>query len=576
MDQVARQRGLMTLIGALAGFSLYLMVEVMARHWLDDRLALGLTALAATFFVALLAITGPLSLRRAFSGAVMVSVAVALLLAWASLRYVRIEAFLAAPLPWIAGLVLGAVPLPFVIAAFGPGWRDYPTLFTQSWTIVVRYAAAWLFVAVVWALILLSDSLLGIVGLRVIDDLIKLEPMPFVITGLTLGFALAVVTDLADLVSPDLILRLLRLLLPVVALVMAVFIVALPFRGLSGLFGTLSAATTLLMMAAVAVTLVSSTIDQCDADATDSMLLMRATQALALILPVPAALGGYAVWLRVDQYGWTPDRVFVAVVAALALGYGVVYALAVLRGAGWMERIRQGNIGMALIVLAAAAAFLTPVLNPERIAANNQIARFEAGKMPPEALDLAGLARWGRAGVKALARLEEIAKQPGQQALAMHLQSLDKDLVKPGGDIEALRTALRAVLPMQPAGKNELRDLVLQGLDASDLAIWLESCRALLSDGGPGCVMVAGDFQPTTPGDEALVVLRDASGYGRHLGYAVQGGGAMAQTVTDAQGAFPHGDVAGLIARLQDAVPQLTPVPLNQLLIDGQGFIVRP
>jgi len=98
---------------------------------------------------------------------------------------------------------------------------------------------------------------------------------------------------------------------------------------------------------------------------------------------------------------------------------------------------------MALIVLAAAAAFLTPVLNPERIAANNQIARFEAGKMPPEALDLAGLARWGRAGVKALARLEEIAKQPGQQALAMHLQSLDKDLVKPGGDIEALRTALR-------------------------------------------------------------------------------------------------------------------------------------
>ena len=82
--------------------------------------------------------------------------------------------------------------------------------------------------------------------MEIISDLLDIDGVPFVLTGLVLGLAIAVVNELSDYVSPYLILQLLRLLLPVLVVVMAVFIVALPFRGLSGLFGGLSAAATLM------------------------------------------------------------------------------------------------------------------------------------------------------------------------------------------------------------------------------------------------------------------------------------------------------------------------------------------
>ena len=102
-------------------------------------------------------------------------------------------------------------------------------------------------------------------------------------------------------------------------------------------------------------------------------VLQRAAQATALILPVMAGLAAYAVWLRVGQHGWTPERLFVALACGLALVYGLVYALAVLRGVGWMGRIRQAQHRSGAAVILLAGLWLTPVLNAERISARNQL-----------------------------------------------------------------------------------------------------------------------------------------------------------------------------------------------------------
>lgn len=578
MDTTTLQRGQTALIGALAGISFYLLSEIVDSGLLGDRAFLALATFATTFFTGLLAIAGPLALLRAVVSVAALAAVTTLLFLWASFRFSTLDDNFFGPFPVLATAVIGTVPLPFIIAASGPGWRDYPALFSAAWTIVVRYAAAWAFVGVVWGVIFLSDLLLSIVGLNIIEDLIDINIVPFILTGLTLGLALAVVQEFKEYISPFLILRLLRLLLPAVLVVMIVFVVALPVQGLSGLFGELSVAAILLAMTAGSATLISTAIDQNDADATQSPFLAGATQALAVILPIPAGLAAYAVWLRIDQYGLTPDRLFAALMAALAVGYGLFYAVAVVRRAGWMDRIRRANIVMALAGVAAAALWLTPILNAERMSANTLVARYQSGATPLAALDVNQLNEWGFAGDAARATLEARAKKPGQEALATALASATARFA-PQDDPDPAKTLadLVAVLPLQPATATTDRDRLLAGLQSYDIASWLGACRTPMADGKPGCVMVVADFSQTYPGPEAMVVLRDAGNAMRYEALVQVGGSVERRSLATLQGYLPY-DAGGaqIIAQLQAAPPVLSPVPLSQITVGGQGIIIFP
>jgi hypothetical protein len=577
MAKIMQQRVAMALIGALAAASLYFLGEILDRELLGQRASVALVVFTATFFSALLTTAGPLSIPRAAIGAACLAAALAGLVSLAGLRYPRVEGLAEQPANGVMGLVLALLPLPFLIAAAaGPGWRHYPTLFTQAWSIFVRTSLAWIFVGLVWGVILLSTTLFGLVGLTLIDDLLNIPIMPWLITGLTLGLALAVVTELSDYVSPFLILRLLRLMLPPVLLVLAVFLLALPLRGLSGLFGGLSAAATLLAMVAAGATLVTSAVDQGDAEATQSALMRRATQALSLILPLPAGLAAWAIWLRVDQYGWTPSRIFAALVALIALGYGLSYALAVLRGAGWMERIRRANVAMALGVIGLAALWLTPVLNADRISAQSQYARF-INSGDAAVLDLWQLRQWGKAGADVIAMLEKTATEPGQEALAAKLAESDAAPDQPSPDAAALRATLTAGMPVQPGSATATRDAILGLADSSDLAYWADRCTDPLPQGGPGCVLVVADFLIGLPGEEALLILRQSDGYISYDGLVMADGLLQHRAVISPFGDLPdYASGAAMIRELQKAPPALLAAPVNQIQSGGINLMLQP
>ena len=159
MDTTTLQRGQMALIGALAGISFYLLIEIVDKNYLGDRGFRALVTLAATFFAGLLAMAGPLVVARAAMFAAALAALTTLLILWASFRFASLDTYFFGPFPVLAATVIATVPLPFIIAAADPGWRNYSALFSNAWTIVVRYAAAWTFVAVVWGVIFLSDQL---------------------------------------------------------------------------------------------------------------------------------------------------------------------------------------------------------------------------------------------------------------------------------------------------------------------------------------------------------------------------------------------------------------------------------
>lgn len=518
--QIAYDRILMTALGALAGFAAYALVEILPDHVENQRLRLFAVTATGGYFAALLAAAGPLSYARGALAAAAAALPAAGLLTWASTRYHNVDDYLETIHAPAAYALIVSISLPFLIAALRPdaGWRHYPTLFRESWNIVVRYAASWLFTGVVWAVVALSDALFGLVGLTVIADLIAIDYVPFLVTGAVLGLALAVVVELSDYVSPFLILRLLRLLLPVVLVVTAVFLVALPFRGLSNLFGGLSAAATLLAMAIGITTLITSAIDRADADAAEAIALRASVRLCALAIPVLAALALYSVWLRVKDYGLSPDRIAAACAAAVTLGYGVLYTLAVPSRRNWMARIRGANIAMALVVAAVAALWLTPVLNPERISAQNQVARFAAGKVSAAKLDLWFIGKeLGVAGAGALDTLASL-DHPEAAELAERIERVKSARSRYGFDateeglagpeLIARILARAAVLPESA----QLPAEAFQGMPVSSLQARADGCDRETPKGRPGCAAIVADFLPAEPGDEILMLWVAASG----------------------------------------------------------------
>ncbi len=63
-------------------------------------------------------------------------------------------------------------------------------------------------------------------------------------------------------------------------------------------------------------------------------------------------IAAYALFLRVQQYGWTVDRITVAAVLVVALSYAGGYAHAAVIKGEWLASLPRWNFAISLLVLA--------------------------------------------------------------------------------------------------------------------------------------------------------------------------------------------------------------------------------
>lgn len=583
-DRITLDRTILLTIGAAAGAAAFVLIEILPDRIDNERILMLVAAAAGGFFAAFLAATGPLGFPRAALAAAAAALPASALLYWASFRFVQVDDFLETGHPPVIFVAVLTILLPFLIAwqRPGDGWRSYPALFTQSWNIVVRYAAAWIFTGVFWAVVFLSDALFGLVGLDIIEDLLNIDWVPFVLTGAVLGLALAVVVELSDYVSPFLILRLIRLLLPVVLVVTAVFLAALPVQGLSDLFGGLSAAATLMAMAAGIATLITSALDRTDDDAVTAPVMRASAQVLALAMPALAALSIYAVWLRIKDYGLSPDRIAAITLGVLMLGYGVLYALAVILRRDWMARIRGANIAMALVVVAVGAVWLSPLVDPQRLSAGSQLARFTRGEVSADKLDLWFIGReLGVAGEAAISKLAAL-DHPEAEVLQARLARLETaksayifNNPAQGFDKETAVAALQKALIVRPEGR-DLPAGTFLSTPGTRLARFAEGCARQTPGGNAGCVLVLADFMAQNPGEEGILV------------YMSGDRGAALDVVWPANDAPPYSEplfIRGI--RSANVTPEtvdslvagdfrLAPAAIMSLNVTGAQIILKP
>jgi hypothetical protein len=326
----------------------------------------------------------------------------------------------------------------------------FPTYFDTAWLAGVQLALSLGFALAFWLLLNLGGALFGLIGIDVLNDLLREEW--FSVPVVCVAFALAV--QLTD-VRPGLIrgvrtvaLMLLSWLLLVITVLVGAFLLALPFTGIEGLSAA-GSATALVLGAAGALIILINTAYQDGQPDNRPPSALRWTVRIAAVLLVP--LVGIAAWgiaLRIGQYGLTPERIIAVACTLVGAVYAVGYSFAALRPGPWMRPLEQTNILTAVLEVVVIVALFTPLADPARLSVADQVARLERGATSPQRFDYRFLRfESGRAGEAALARLTRSGNpEVARRARAMRAET-DRYGLSDGG-----RPDVTPVVEAYPAG----------------------------------------------------------------------------------------------------------------------------
>ncbi|WP_157952958.1 DUF4153 domain-containing protein [Limnobaculum parvum] len=193
-------------------------------------------------------------------------------------------------------------------------------------------------------------------------------------------------------------------LLPVLSFVALIFITTLPFVGLNALSSAWSPSALLMTMVVLLITatnIVYKSGLKVQPYPTPVRFMVNAS---LLVLPLYAGLALYAISIRVNEYGWTPVRVWGYLVIIMSVLFSCSYAIAVTRSRRtWLHPL--GMINRVLLPGCVALLILanTPLIDPYRISVNDQMNRYLASKVDADNLDLSLLRfKTGKRGQEAL------------------------------------------------------------------------------------------------------------------------------------------------------------------------------
>ncbi|MFZ2315101.1 MAG: DUF4153 domain-containing protein [Gammaproteobacteria bacterium] len=285
---------------------------------------------------------------------------------------------------------------------------NYPTYFDMAWKMVVQVLFAAMFVLGLWIILELGASLFSAIGLTFFQKLINHSWFAIPVTTIATSIALHITDVNVKIVQGirTLSLMLLSWLLPLITGIVAIFLISLCFTGVNLLWKT-GYATSLLLSATSLLVLLINAVYQDGGRVSETSNVLRFTAPIACCLLSPLlVVAMYALNVRVQQYGWTVNRIegaaFMLMLACYALGY-----IAAVWSSPWLKRLEICNVLSAYFMLLVYLAIFSPLADPARLAVASQIARLESGKVAPERFDFGMLRLQGlRYGQEALIELQ--------------------------------------------------------------------------------------------------------------------------------------------------------------------------
>ncbi len=310
--------------------------------------------------------------------------------------------------------------VPFIQIYLHQGrWRcAYGLLFSRTWQNALQLALAALFTLILWLLLVLWALLFKMIGLPFAETLL-FDVAGYALILLALGFGVGfhLVGSAERLLTAlrQQVLGLVKWLVPVAALILVVFSIALLVRTPSLLaeHHHVIRAAWLLWLVIASVYLFNAAYQDGSVAAPYPPLLGRLLRWTVPLLVVLSVMATYEIWIRIAAYGLTTSRIWAVIVAVVTLAYAVGYALAARRANPWMAPMSRANVWVALLVIATLSLSLTPMFYPDRLAARSQAARLAkaAGSAGPADFMILRF-DFGNYGFSELGRLAADARTP--------------------------------------------------------------------------------------------------------------------------------------------------------------------
>ncbi|WP_160151921.1 DUF4153 domain-containing protein [Microbulbifer sp. ALW1] len=339
------------------------------------------------------------------------------------------------PHTFIVTTAIASFVVAFLLRACATGVQrlrrpEYPALFHYSWDIALTVGLTLVFTAIFWLILFLWQALFSLVGVALFRELFSKEWFIFPVTGLVVGCGAVLFRSQQSFVLT--LKRLLRTmlvaLLPLLALLTIVFLATLPFTGLQPIWNTGHGSALLLWLVALLLFFSNGVIQDEFPFSRYPKWVNRVLLLALVVAPFYTAFALYGLMLRVQQYGWTPERLWGFVVAFTLMLLATSYSLAILRrGEHWGAWLRRINTGLALWVLAACLVTQSPLANFWRISATSQMARLQQEQVELAEFDFFFLRqKLGRPGLEALQQIATLPAVQQDPQMAAYLVELLK------------------------------------------------------------------------------------------------------------------------------------------------------
>ncbi|WP_043319893.1 DUF4153 domain-containing protein [Microbulbifer sp. HZ11] len=305
---------------------------------------------------------------------------------------------------------------------------SYPALFHYSWDIALTTGLTLVFTGIFWLILILWQALFKLVGVAFFEQLFEQDWFFYPVTWLVAGCGAILFRAQQSFVLT--LKRLLRTmlvaLLPLLAVLTIVFLATLPFTGLQPIWDTGRGSALLLWLVALLLFFTNGVIQDEFPFARYPGWINRVLLLALVLAPFYTVFALYGVTLRVQQYGWTPERLWGGVVTLTLALLALSYSLSILRWRGhWAERLRRINTGLALWVLAICLVTQSPLANFWRISADSQVARLADGRVALADFDFYFLRnKLGRPGLESLQALQSLSVVKQDKKVAAYIEQL--------------------------------------------------------------------------------------------------------------------------------------------------------